>query len=140
MKKNISRIAALVLCLIFVSSMVFSASALTVSRTTKTTTCTVVTCGDKVFGKTTPITIKNTSSTPIKITLTQVSGCKVYRSTGAGFSSRSSITLYAGNSAKINIRTSLGNAGTVKMQVSSILGEAYSCTINGSNYSLLSRY
>ncbi len=139
MKKKILRVLSLILCITFIFSLSLSASALSVSKTTKATKMSVVTYGDKVLGKTTPITIKNTSDYPIKVTFTKISDCKVYRSNGAGFSSWSSITIYAGNSAKVNIKTSWLKSGVVDFKVESSMSMPYSYSVTGSNYSMIAR-
>lgn len=139
MKRKALRIISIILCFIFISSLALSASALTISKTSKATECSITTCGDKIFGKTTTITVKNTSDYPIKVTFTKISDCKVYRSNGAGFTSWSSMTIYSGNSATFKIKTSLGNAGLVKVKVQSSMSMPYSYTINGKNYSLIAR-
>lgn len=140
MKRNIIRIVSLILCVVFVASIaVLPASALTIKQQTKATECSIVTCGDKIFGKTSTMTVKNTSSYPIKVTFIKIQDCKVTRSTGAGFSSWSSITIYGGGSASFKIKTSLGNAGLVRVRVQSTMGMPYSYTLNGNNYSMIAR-
>lgn len=140
MKRNLIRIVSLVLCVLFISSIaVLPAGALSVNKQTKATECSIVTCGDKIFGKTTTIKVKNTSDYPIKVTFTKIEDCKVKRSTGAGFSSWSSITIYSGSTATFKIKTSLGNSGLVKVKVQSSMGMPYSYSITGSNYYCLGR-
>lgn len=137
--KRTSRIIAIFLVIVFSLSLAMSASARTVSTSSSKTKIGIVTCGDKVLGKTSKITIKNTGSDPIKVTFTKISGCKVYRSTGAGFSAWSSIVIYSGNSASINIRTSFGNSGNVQFTVENMLCGRSSYTVTGTNYQIISR-
>ena len=140
MKRNLIRIVSIILCVLFISSIaVLPASALTIKTQTKATECSIVTCGDKIFGKTSTMTVKNTSSYPIKVTFIKIEDCKVTRSTGAGFTSWSSITIYGGGSASFKIKTSLGNSGWVTVRVQSSMGMPYSYTITGNNYSCMAR-
>lgn len=138
MKKHIYRIFSLFLCLALIVACAFPTSALTVRKTYSTTKCTILTCGDKVLGKTT-ITIKNTGGSPIRISFTKISNCKATRSTGAGISSWSSITILTGNSATIKIKTNFGKNGTVIFKAISETAESYSYTVTGSNYSTIAR-
>ncbi len=139
MKKNVLRIVSLILCLSMMFTLAFSASALTVGKRTSTSKCGITTCGDKVTGKTTTIKIKNTSSYPIKITFTSISNCKVNRSTGAGLSSWSSITIYGGSTATVKIKTNFGKNGRVMFKAESMMGVSYSYTVTGQNYSTIYR-
>ena len=139
MKKKIIRITSFALCIVLLFSFALSASALTISTQTKATKCGIVTCGDKLLGKKTPITIKNTSDYPIKVTFIEIDDCKVTRSTGAGFTAWSSMTIYGGNSATFNIKTGFGHSGVVRVKVESTHAVPYSYTITGKNYEMIAR-
>lgn len=139
MKRKALRIISAVLCFIFISSLALSASALTISKTNKTTECTILTHGDKLLGKTTTITVKNTGSNPIVVKFDKISGCKVYRSNGAGFQRLDSTTIYVGNSATYKIKTNFCNNGEVRVKVYSAVGGSYSYSITGKEYNMIAR-
>ena len=132
MSKKLMRVLSLTLVVCLLMACVPSASAWNQSFNKKAS-YSVITCGDKILGKTSTVTVKNNSSDPIKLTMTQISNCKVYRSTGAGFSSWSSITIYSGASASFTIKTSLGKAGEVRFSIENYFGGQVACDITTKN-------
>jgi len=141
MKKKVSRLLSVCLVVILLFSISLPASALSVNRQTRATTIGIVTCGDKIFGRWTKLTIKNTGTSPMKVSLVKNSGCSVKRGAGVGYSSWSSATVYGGNSCNIWIKTTLGNSGVVHLRFVSCFGtgDAYSYSITNNDGSAMAR-
>ena len=90
-----------------------------------------------LFKNTAYVTITNTCNDPIQIAVAYT-GCKVYRGTGAGF--QTVTTLYPGNSAKYRIETpALWKKGKVVFGIRNYYGGKYSYTISQSKVDSLKR-
>lgn len=138
MSKKILRFLSLALVLATLFTLAMSVGAFGPTNRTSTSTVSVVTCGDKVFGKTSKITVKNTSSYPIYCSQpTSISGCTWSRGACFGYGTRA--TIYPGNSATFVLTTKFGKTGVMKFNIYSAYGNGtrYSASVTGTNYSCM---
>lgn len=136
MSKKCIRIVSLALLLATVFMMTLSVSAFGPNNRTTTSTVSIVTCGDSIFGKNSYFTVKNTGSTPIVCSgPTQLNGCTWSKDTGWGFNRNNQCTIYPGGWAKFKLRTGFGKVGTMKFRMWSAWGGRYSANITGTKYS-----
>ena len=133
MKKTVFRI----LCLTLVLMCLFSFTAIAQAETYTTNSVWEAKTSSYLFKNTAYVTIKNTCDDPIQIAV-GYTGCTVYRGTGAGFQTYT--TLYPGNSATYRIVTpALWKKGKVQFGVRNLLGRKYSYTISQSKVDSLKR-
>lgn len=122
MKKRITRVLSLVFVLVIVASLM--PSALAAGYRTKNGW--IITTGDRLFTKTSTVTIKNTTpGEPIRVTITGISGCTVKRGPGASWDGGwvgSSFLISPQGSATFYINTKLGRAGCVDYRVTGAWG------------------
>lgn len=130
MKKRIIRVLSLVFVLVIVASLM--PSALAAGYRTKNGW--IITTGDRLFTKTSTVTIKNTTSDEsIRVTITGISNCKVIRGPGASWDGGwvgSSFLISPQGSATFYIKTKLGRAGCVDYRVTGLWGGNVSYRIN----------
>lgn len=131
MKKSLwSRFFASVLCMVLMMNIVVMPSALaatvkTIKQSKATFSC--VTLNNKVkwiLGRNSTVKITNESDDPLYVSVKGVEDCKVYTYQA---------TVYAGNSVTIKIKTSFGDSGAFKINLSNAYGGpiVYSMTSSG---------
>ncbi|MBQ7597754.1 MAG: hypothetical protein IJU56_04150 [Clostridia bacterium] len=138
--KKVNKILSLILVFVLLATVCFSVSAKRVTNQSRPNTLTVVTTGDKVFWRTTTITIKNVGPESIYVTNAGVRNCSVQKRYGTGYGTLTTATVYTGGSIDIRIKTWLGNAGNVKLKISSACGDVrFSYDVKCSDNSLIVR-
>lgn len=131
MKKNLLRILSLSLVVCLLIACIPSASAINATAS-KSVTFDVITCGDKIFWRTTTVTIKNNGTKldqTLSIKNTSIN-CTV---------NPKSITLSPGGTATFRITTPLGKAGETFINVSPLYSGTVSCSITDNDNSAIFR-
>ena len=138
MSKKIIRAISVMLLLATVFMMTMSVGAFGPTNRTTTSTISVVTCGDSIFGKNSYFTVKNTGKSPIVCSgPTQLNGCTWSKDVGWGFNKSNQCTIYPGGQAKFKLRTGFGKVGTMRFKIWSAWGGRYSANISGTKYSCM---
>ena len=136
MSKKIIRAISVMLLLATVFMMTMSVGAFGPTNRTTTSTVSVVTCGDSIFGKTTTITIQNTGSSTIYCSgPVQKSNCTWYKDVGWGHNVGNRCIIYPGCKASFTLRTKFGKSGTMKFRIWS--DDVYSAAISGKKYTCM---
>lgn len=125
-----TRMIATMLCLMLVIGITTAPTALaasikTIKQSKATFSC--VTLNNKakwILGRTSKVTITNHSDDPLYVSISGVDDCKVY--------TYQSI-VYTGNSVTIKVKTSFGDSGAFKINLSNAYGRpiTYSMTSSG---------
>ena len=138
MSKKLRRILSLALvlcCLLSCIPSAFAEHSYSVKRA-KSAKVYIITCGDKLFGRTTKVTIQNTS----KRDAYNVGSIIIHISSKDCKSIGSSIIRIApGQTKTFNIKTSLGHAGDTVLKIESEDAGIMSCTVKVNDNSVIGR-